>query len=250
MRPSSASRRTSSRLAGASGTSTPCSSRTTTCGWSRRQAAGALVVPPSEDGVEETLDALDGIALLGRRRSRPDAVRRRRASTRPTTPRGDRDAGELALLRRRSSATCRRSPSAAAASCSTSRAAATSYSTCPRRSATRGTSTCPGRSPITASRCEPGRGSAALIGDRAPVKSHHHQGFGRVGDGLVETAWAEDGTLEGIEDPSRRFAVGVLWHPEAGEDAGRSSRRSSRRPVATAPRRQAVAAPASQRSSS
>jgi gamma-glutamyl-gamma-aminobutyrate hydrolase PuuD len=50
------------------------------------------------------------------------------------------------------------------------------------------------------------------------VKSSHHQGVGRVGDGLVETAWAEDGTLEGLEDPSRRFALGVLWHPEAGED--------------------------------
>jgi gamma-glutamyl-gamma-aminobutyrate hydrolase PuuD len=58
----------------------------------------------------------------------------------------------------------------------------------------------------------------ALVGDRAPVKSHHHQGFGRVGEGLVEAAWADDGTLEGLEDPTRRFAVGVLWHPEAGED--------------------------------
>jgi len=30
---------------------------------------------------------------------------------------------------------------------------------------------------------------------------------------------AEDGTIEAVEDPARRFAVGVLWHPEAGEDA-------------------------------
>jgi putative glutamine amidotransferase len=60
---------------------------------------------------------------------------------------------------------------------------------------------------------------AAVLGARQPaVKSSHHQGVGRVGDGLVETAWAEDGTLEGLEDPSRRFALGVLWHPEAGED--------------------------------
>jgi putative glutamine amidotransferase len=64
----------------------------------------------------------------------------------------------------------------------------------------------------------PGTKLAGLVGDRAPVKSHHHQGFGRVGEGLVETAWADDGTLEGVEDPSRRFAVGVLWHPEAAED--------------------------------
>ena len=57
------------------------------------------------------------------------------------------------------------------------------------------------------------------MGGHAPVHSHHHQGFGRVGEGLVEAAWAEDGTLEAVEDPTRRFALGVLWHPEAGEDA-------------------------------
>ena len=34
----------------------------------------------------------------------------------------------------------------------------------------------------------------------------------------VETAWAEDGSLEGLEDPARRFAVGVLWHPEMEDD--------------------------------
>jgi putative glutamine amidotransferase len=57
-----------------------------------------------------------------------------------------------------------------------------------------------------------------LLGGHAPVKSHHHQGFGRLGSGLQESAFAEDGTVEAVEDPSRRFALGVLWHPEAGED--------------------------------
>ena len=60
---------------------------------------------------------------------------------------------------------------------------------------------------------------AAIVGARSDVTSHHHQGLGRVGDGLVESAWAADGTLEAVEDPSLRFAVGVQWHPEAGEDA-------------------------------
>ena len=50
------------------------------------------------------------------------------------------------------------------------------------------------------------------------MKSSHHQGIGRVGEGLVETAWAEDGSLEGLEDPGRRFAVAVLWHPEMEDD--------------------------------
>jgi gamma-glutamyl-gamma-aminobutyrate hydrolase PuuD len=65
---------------------------------------------------------------------------------------------------------------------------------------------------------EPGTQLASIIGSRHDVKSHHHQGFGRIGDGLRVTAHAPDGTIEGVEDPSRRFAVGVLWHPEEGED--------------------------------
>jgi putative glutamine amidotransferase len=58
-----------------------------------------------------------------------------------------------------------------------------------------------------------------LLGNRAPVKSHHHQGFGRLGEGLRVAAHAEDGTIEAVEDPEQRFAIGVLWHPEAGDDA-------------------------------
>ena len=65
---------------------------------------------------------------------------------------------------------------------------------------------------------EPGTRVGGLLGDRAPVKSHHHQGFGRIGEGLREAGYAEDGTVEALEDPSKRFAVGVLWHPEEGED--------------------------------
>src|SRR3954469_24555919 len=65
---------------------------------------------------------------------------------------------------------------------------------------------------------EEGTRLAQLLGERAPVKSHHHQGLGRLGEGLRAAAHAEDGAVEAIEDPARRFALGVLWHPEAGED--------------------------------
>ena len=67
-------------------------------------------------------------------------------------------------------------------------------------------------------RVDPESKLGTLLGDRAPVKSHHHQGFGRVGSDLRESAWADDGTLEAVEDPSKRFALGVLWHPEEDED--------------------------------
>ena len=52
------------------------------------------------------------------------------------------------------------------------------------------------------------------------MKSHHHQGIARVGDGLHVTGRsAEDGTVEAIERPGSRFALGVLWHPEEDEES-------------------------------
>jgi putative glutamine amidotransferase len=53
--------------------------------------------------------------------------------------------------------------------------------------------------------------------ERTPVKSHHHQGVGEVGDGLVVTGRSEDDTVEALEDPSCPFVLGVLWHPEEDE---------------------------------
>ena len=48
------------------------------------------------------------------------------------------------------------------------------------------------------------------------TKSHHHQGIAALGDGFVETGWSTlDELPEAIEDPERRFALGVQWHPEA-----------------------------------
>lgn len=58
----------------------------------------------------------------------------------------------------------------------------------------------------------------AIVGERVATKSHHHQGPGTIGRGLREVAWADDGTVEGLEDPDQRFVVGVLWHPEESED--------------------------------
>jgi gamma-glutamyl-gamma-aminobutyrate hydrolase PuuD len=65
----------------------------------------------------------------------------------------------------------------------------------------------------------PGTRLQEVVGEHAPVKSHHHQGYGRLGEGLREAARADDGTVEAIEDPSRRFALGVLWHPEEDGDS-------------------------------
>ncbi|HVM81874.1 MAG TPA: gamma-glutamyl-gamma-aminobutyrate hydrolase family protein [Stellaceae bacterium] len=49
-----------------------------------------------------------------------------------------------------------------------------------------------------------------------PVNSAHHQAVKAPGPGLVVDATAPDGVIEGIEDPRRRFCIGVQWHPEYG----------------------------------
>jgi putative glutamine amidotransferase len=52
------------------------------------------------------------------------------------------------------------------------------------------------------------------------TKSHHHQGVDRIGEGFEVTGWATvDELPEALEDPSRRFALGVQWHPEADPTA-------------------------------
>ena len=53
------------------------------------------------------------------------------------------------------------------------------------------------------------------------TKSHHHQAVRRIGDGFEVTGWATiDDLPETIEDPTRRFALGVQWHPEADPSSG------------------------------
>jgi putative glutamine amidotransferase len=54
----------------------------------------------------------------------------------------------------------------------------------------------------------------ALGRSDAQVNSHHHQGLGRIADGLEEVAWAEDGVLEAVQLRARSWVVGVQWHPE------------------------------------
>jgi putative glutamine amidotransferase len=48
----------------------------------------------------------------------------------------------------------------------------------------------------------------------ADVNSFHHQGVARLGEGLVITGRAPDGTVEAIEAMDREFVLGVQWHAE------------------------------------
>ena len=71
-----------------------------------------------------------------------------------------------------------------------------------------------GQHPVTT---VPGTRLAALLGEATDVPSYHHQSV-LTHPGFEPSAWADDGTLEAMEDPGARFRLGVQWHPEVGDD--------------------------------
>jgi putative glutamine amidotransferase len=80
-------------------------------------------------------------------------------------------------------------------------------------------------------RTEPGHSVAVVPGTllhrctgalEMSVNSAHHQAVKAPGPGLIVNATAKDGVIEGIEDPRRRFCLGVEWHPEYAIDPGDS----------------------------
>jgi putative glutamine amidotransferase len=177
----------------------------------------ALVVPPSADGLEETLGALDGLILSGGGDLDPDLYG---AEAHPETdqPHPARDQAELQLLQAALErdmpvlAVCRGSQLLNVAR------GGDLVQHLPEQVGHERHKHEPGQFSDHGVRLDPESRVGGLLGEHAPVKSHHHQGYGRLGEGLREVGWADDGTVEALEDPGRRFALGVLWHPEEGED--------------------------------
>jgi putative glutamine amidotransferase len=176
-----------------------------------------LVVPPSEEAIEETLGVLDGILFSGGSDLDPELYG---AELHPETTgvREERDRAEMALL---TAALERDMPVLAV--CRGSQVLNVALGGdivqhLPEIVGHEGHRHTPGDWSDHEVKLEPGSRVGELLGERAPVKSHHHQGYGKIGEGLREAGWADDGTVEALEDPSKRFTVGVLWHPEEGED--------------------------------
>jgi putative glutamine amidotransferase len=177
----------------------------------------ALLVPPIRDSVEETLHALDGLVLSGGEDVDPRLYGAEpHSETHASAP--ERDRAELALL---GAALERDMPVLAV--CRGSQVlnvlrGGDLVQHLPDVLGHEQHKHTPGMFADHGVELRSGSRLAGILGERAPVKSHHHQGFGRLGAGLQAAAQAEDGTVEALEDPGRRFAVGVLWHPEEGDD--------------------------------
>jgi putative glutamine amidotransferase len=61
-----------------------------------------------------------------------------------------------------------------------------------------------------------GTALARILGQsEITVNTFHREAVVELSDQVVASAYAEDGIVEAVEIPARRFAVGVQWHPEA-----------------------------------
>jgi putative glutamine amidotransferase len=181
-----------------------------------RAGGRPVVLPPSADGAEETVAALHGLVLAGGADLAPSlygAVAR--PATRPSSP--DRDTGESALLAAAVAADlpllgiCRGMQLMVAAA---GGALIQHLPDVLGEDRHRGGVGVHSRHHVET---VPGTRLAGLIGPRIEVPSYHHQGIASPGS-LTVNAYADDGTVEGVEDPAARFRVGVLWHPEHDPD--------------------------------
>jgi putative glutamine amidotransferase len=187
-----------------------------------RLAGGVpILLPPTPDGAAEpgeVLDGIDGLVLTGGPDLDPAlyGAELEEGTDEPTPERRVRDAFELALLRE-----ARRRELPVLGICrglqlmNVERGGTlvqdigrAELELAPHRPQL-GTY---GRHRVTT---EAGSAAAGVLGAAVDdIHSHHHQGVAEVGEGLVVSARADDGSVEALEDPTQPFCLAVLWHPE------------------------------------
>ena len=183
-----------------------------------RVGARPLVIPPSNVGARETLDAIDGLILSGGNDVDPE-VYGAQAHPETTSTQRLRDEAELALARE---AISRDMP--VLGICRGMQILNIAYGGSleqhlPDRLGSERHRETWGTFSEHAVDVAPGSRLSTILGASPVVKSSHHQAPDRIGDGLQLVGTAEpDGTWEAIEDPSKAFAIGLLWHPEEAED--------------------------------
>lgn len=67
--------------------------------------------------------------------------------------------------------------------------------------------------------------SEILKKEQIGVNSYHHQAINKLSSEFRAMAFSEDGLIEGIYMPSRKFVMGVQWHPEYSYDVDENSKK-------------------------
>jgi gamma-glutamyl-gamma-aminobutyrate hydrolase PuuD len=182
--------------------------------------AGGLPVllPPMEAAwADAALDGLDGLVLTGGADVDP-AVYGAERSPATQAPRHDRDEWEAALALRALDrdlpvlAICRGTQILNAV------LGGTLHQHLPDVVGHSGHAPGPGELGTTQVRFAPGSAVAAILGEEAKVPCYHHQAIDRLGRDVEAVGHADDGTIEAVTVAGRRFALGVQWHPEDGDD--------------------------------
>jgi len=179
------------------------------------RAGGRAVLIPPDDRDTDVLRALDGLVLAGGADLSPELYGAEPGPLTVTTP--DRDAAEISLVRealRRDMpvlGVCRGMQLLAVA------AGGRLHQHLPDVVGHEKHRPAPGVYGEQEPRFVAGSRIAALMGDDRAVHCYHHQGVADPGT-LTVTGRTDDGVAEAIEDPDRRFVLGVQWHPEANQD--------------------------------
>ena len=180
------------------------------------EAGARVVILPPDDG-DEVLDRLDGLVIAGGADIDPAHYGHEPHAT-TDVPRADRDASELTLYRG-----ARRRGIPVLGICRGLQVMAGAegghlHQHLPEVDGDLRHRDAPGTFSEHGATFTPGSLAARVTGSTtATVNSSHHQAVADAG-ALTVSGWADDDTIETVEDPSAPFVLGVQWHPEQGAD--------------------------------
>jgi putative glutamine amidotransferase len=178
-------------------------------------AGGRAVLLPPDDLDADVLRVLDGLVLSGGADVGPELYGADPAPLTVTRP--DRDVPELALARAALAADLPILGVCRGMQLLTVAAGGTLHQHLPEVLGHERHRPAPGVYGTHEARFTPGSRIAELMGDDLGIHCYHHQGVADPGS-LTVTGRAADGSPEAVEDPGRRFVLGVQWHPEVTRD--------------------------------
>ena len=178
-----------------------------------RAGGVAVLLPPQQHGADEAVERLDGLLLSGGSDVDPERYQQR-PDQHTTIVRPWRDDWELRLLDRALAidlpvlGVCRGAQLLNVAF------GGTLDQHLPDTVGHQRHCPAPGVFGQTPVALRPGSRLAGLLGPAVTVACYHHQAIGKLATELEVAGESADGTVEAVELPGRRFALGVQWHPE------------------------------------